>query len=152
MRKKINDGLTRTQRYRLKDVDAYRKKKREWIKSPEQREKRNAYMQIWKKNNPEKTARFAKESYHRHKHKHTAYRRNYHLNRNYGITLEEYEKMCASQQGRCAICNTDKPARGRLHVDHNHETGEVRKLLCSRCNGALGWYEKYTKEITSYVK
>lgn len=41
----------------------------------------------------------------------------------------------------CAICGTDKPGgRGRFHIDHNHETGDARGLLCIRCNQALGLF------------
>lgn len=69
-------------------------------------------------------------------------RRNYgaHLKRAYGISLDDYDQMLARQQGRCAICPADKPGgRGpHWHVDHCHETGRVRGLLCARCNAMLG--------------
>jgi hypothetical protein len=60
------------------------------------------------------------------------------LERNYGITPEVYEQLLILQDGRCAICLT-RPRKRRLAVDHDHETGEVRGLLCTRCNhGILG--------------
>lgn len=53
----------------------------------------------------------------------------------YGLTVEDFGKLLASQGGVCAICaGTDE--QRRLSVDHDHETGEVRGLLCSGCNGA----------------
>lgn len=55
----------------------------------------------------------------------------------YGITLEDYNQMFAKQNGTCAICHTP-PEHRRLAVDHDHMTGEVRGLLCSRCNRLLG--------------
>ena len=56
----------------------------------------------------------------------------------YGITLADYEAMFARQGGACAICKrTGMP----LCVDHCHRTGEVRGLLCRRCNRASGFYE-----------
>lgn len=55
----------------------------------------------------------------------------------YGITPEDYTDMFASQDGRCALCRNPELNR-RLAVDHDHETGKVRALLCSRCNTALG--------------
>ncbi|WP_130418421.1 endonuclease VII domain-containing protein [Edaphobacter modestus] len=56
-----------------------------------------------------------------------------------GITAEQYEKMLADQNGRCAICKTSKfgGMGKRLHLDHNHETNEVRGLICSGCNRGL---------------
>lgn len=62
------------------------------------------------------------------------------LKRTYGITLEEYEKLHRAQSGRCAICNEmDRGQRlYRLVVDHDHDSGQVRGLLCSTCNSALG--------------
>lgn len=53
--------------------------------------------------------------------------------------------MVVAQDGRCAICREEETAtaRGRvrsLAVDHDHETGAVRGLLCSRCNTALGLF------------
>ncbi len=60
-----------------------------------------------------------------------------HLKRTFGLTLEDYDRMLAEQDGGCAICG-DPPGTTALHVDHCHETGEVRGLLCFRCNSALG--------------
>lgn len=57
----------------------------------------------------------------------------------YGITFTEYKALLIKQRYRCAACRTDEPGgRGRFHVDHDHETGEVRGLLCTNCNLALG--------------
>lgn len=60
----------------------------------------------------------------------------------YGITKEEYEALSDSQNHLCAIC--DKPCKTgqRLVVDHNHETGKNRGLLCKSCNLHLGVLEK----------
>ena len=60
-----------------------------------------------------------------------------HLMRQYGITKSEYEAVWDSQKGLCAICH-ESPAK-RLVVDHCHETGRVRELLCGHCNSALGF-------------
>lgn len=65
-------------------------------------------------------------------------RRN-HLWRKYGITPEEYDDMFEAQNGECAICGTRTPgSTGSFFVDHCHETGDVRGLLCFSCNIALG--------------
>ena len=69
----------------------------------------------------------------------TRYRNN-HLKRNYGITLDDYDRMYEQQGGCCAICGTTNPGGKWNHfaVDHNHETGAVRELLCNNCNTAIG--------------
>jgi hypothetical protein len=61
------------------------------------------------------------------------------LRKHYGLGLVQYEQLKATQDGRCAICGTDDPkGRGDFHVDHCHETGAIRGLLCHFCNVALG--------------
>lgn len=67
-------------------------------------------------------------------------KRKAHLKWKYGITPEQYDKMLATQGGVCAICMKDgSDSRGySMHVDHCHDTGKVRGLLCHRCNTALG--------------
>jgi hypothetical protein len=61
-----------------------------------------------------------------------------HLLRTYGITDEEYDDRLVVQEGGCAVCGRPPVGKHRLSVDHNHETGEVRGLLCNPCNSALG--------------
>jgi len=55
----------------------------------------------------------------------------------YGISLEEYHGMEEMQKGRCRICQRSL----RLVVDHNHQTGKVRSLLCLHCNAGLGDFQ-----------
>ena len=61
-----------------------------------------------------------------------------HSLKRYGITLEEYNTMYDTQKGVCKICSEPSSVQRRLHVDHNHKTGEVRGLLCYHCNLMLG--------------
>lgn len=58
------------------------------------------------------------------------------LNRN--EAHKEYIKLAKSQQNKCAICFKKAGSR-RLAIDHDHKTGKVRGLLCSKCNRALGY-------------
>lgn len=80
------------------------------------------------------------------------------LKRKYGITVADYERMYATQNGKCAICGASKPSRGGTKpgvkrrngwsektrecfpVDHDHVTGKVRGLICHACNIGLGWF------------
>lgn len=63
-----------------------------------------------------------------------------HLKRTYGLTAEEYDELLAFQGGRCYVCR-QVPRKRRLAVDHDHETGAVRGLLCANdeygCNVSL---------------
>lgn len=62
---------------------------------------------------------------------------------NYKLTIEQWEAMHAHQGGVCYVCREPEPVKGRrLAVDHNHTTGEIRGLLCSRCNPVLGKIER----------
>lgn len=76
------------------------------------------------------------------------------IERTYGITLNEYEKLYRSQNGMCAICHHPEPTKGRLFlaVDHDHKTGRVRGLLCSKCNMALGSFGDSTEYLLSAVR
>jgi Autographiviridae endonuclease VII len=75
------------------------------------------------------------------------------LRSNYGITLAEYEALLAEQGGGCAICGVTEPGgRGkRFHVDHDHETGAVRALLCHGCNTGLGAFGDDVDRLMSAV-
>lgn len=63
--------------------------------------------------------------------------RTYHLRRRYGITAADADAMLADQGGVCAICARAPAA----HVDHDHDSGAVRSLLCFNCNGGLGQFK-----------
>jgi hypothetical protein len=63
------------------------------------------------------------------------------IRRVYGITLAEYDKMFEDQGGKCAICgNSDEVEGRRLAIDHCHDSGKVRGLLCGKCNRGLGLF------------
>lgn len=55
----------------------------------------------------------------------------------YGLSYDKYEDLVEQQNGCCAIC--DKATV--LNIDHNHETGEIRGLLCNHCNLGLGLFK-----------
>lgn len=69
--------------------------------------------------------------------------RHYGRKRYYGLTGEQYGAMLAEQKGCCAICSRPETAMVNgspkaMHVDHCHETGMIRALLCNNCNPMLG--------------
>ena len=85
---------------------------------------------------------YERESYHEHKHKHPydyEVDKDRKLKRAYGIGYKEYQTMLEAQNGQCAICGTTETGKRKaFHVDHDHETGEVRGLLCGNCNSGIG--------------
>ena len=70
-------------------------------------------------------------------------RRRRHLVYTRHITPEQYDAMLAAQGGHCAICPATEPGRKRKYfcVDHDHETKEIRGLLCGSCNSGLGYFK-----------
>lgn len=81
----------------------------------------NYYVAMWRAKNPDK--QHATE-----------------IKRNYGLPIEEYNRMLAEQNCQCKICGKQHDPtkkRGRLYVDHCHNSNKVRGLLCSRCNSMI---------------
>lgn len=89
--------------------------------SPEQRERQREKARAFRKAHPERS-------------------RWYTIKYRYGITREQYEALLEQQGHACAICKTPDEGLwwGFFVVDHDHDTGVVRGLLCSPCNGLLG--------------
>lgn len=73
------------------------------------------------------------------------------LESTYGITLYDYNKILQSQDGVCNICGQPPSVRKHLAVDHDHDTGAVRGLLCHKCNVSLGHF-KDTKILEAAIK
>lgn len=137
-------------RYRAKDVDAYRKRKNELCKQPKHRETRRLYMQTWRAANRAKFNEMCRVSH--KKHRDPIKTRDMHLKYTYGITYEQKMKILTSQGGVCGICSSPVP-RGKndWHLDHCHETGRVRGVLCNVCNPWLGWFEAHRDRIGEYL-
>jgi Autographiviridae endonuclease VII len=93
----------------------------------------------WQAENPERYAQRQRE--YRESGKKAIADRKSHLKRKYGLTVEQYEAMLDAQGGVCFICR-ETPGDLPLHVDHDHTTGDVRGLLCIRCNNALGLFQE----------
>lgn len=71
----------------------------------------------------------------------------------YGITLEDYNNMFASQNGCCKICGTHQSELSKaLSVDHCHNTLKVRGLLCGLCNTSLGGFKDNIDLLTKAIE
>jgi hypothetical protein len=81
--------------------------------------------------------------------------RKHHLKRNYGLTEDDYTGLLLKQDGACAICRTKKPGNKRckyFFVDHCHDSGKVRGLLCYECNSALGFAQDSTVRLGAMIE
>lgn len=78
-------------------------------------------------------------------------RRNWRLKKMFGITLADYDLMYKAQNGGCAMCG-ERDDLVALHVDHDHSTGKVRALLCSRHNLGLGCFRDNIKELQTAIE
>ena len=85
--------------------------------------------------NKEKYKQYKKNYWQQIKHKHKDKRKDYKYKWKYGVALADYKNMYILQQGCCAICKKHYKV---LCIDHCHISGKIRKLLCKRCNTAIG--------------
>ena len=81
--------------------------------------------------------------------------RNRHFKQRYKITHDDYDRMFEEQGGVCAVCfeppDESLGEYGRLQVDHDHETGEARGLLCRGCNTGFGLLEAVWEQACAYL-
>ncbi len=77
----------------------------------------------------------------------------------YGISVEQYSQMLEEQNGCCAICLNPETAMNQktktlrsLAVDHNHQNGQVRGLLCSNCNMAIGKFKDDISRLQNAIQ
>jgi len=83
--------------------------------------------------------------------------RNSNLKAHFNMRVKDYDKMLEKQNGVCAICGKQETmTRNRrlknLAVDHDHETGEVRALLCGHCNAGLGSFYENVEVMEKAIK
>lgn len=103
------------------------------------RDRVNELIRKDKKNNPEKYKKW--EENYRNRHKERLQKEA--VCRSVGLAINDYEKMLIAQDNKCAICRCEETRvlKGkvmRLCIDHDHETGRIRGLLCHNCNSGLG--------------
>jgi hypothetical protein len=113
---------------------------KEWVL--DNTEKVNKRAQEWRDKNLEKSRLASRKSAAKLRRDNPRVVKHRKLKSSYGITLDEYENMLQLQNNKCAICFFEfvytSQSKGP-HVDHDHETGKVRMILCRFCNNLLGY-------------
>ena len=72
----------------------------------------------------------------------------------YDLTQDELNAMMAEQNGVCKVCGcppTGKGPNAVLHIDHDHDTGKVRGLLCQACNRGLGFFRDDPERLAAAI-
>lgn len=133
----------RAAEYKAANLEAVRARaaanaRRRYAKDPESQ---RLATKRWREANPEKR----KQAF-----------RSWYMQKQYGLDEVGYQAMLLAQGSACAICRSAEPrGKGTFHVDHDHRTGRVRKLLCHRCNTVLGTLDDdpaLIEAMLAYVK
>lgn len=76
------------------------------------------------------------------------------IKKTYGITYDTYEEILKEQDHKCAICKCEVSNKRvkKFSVDHDHKTGKVRGLLCSKCNSGLGHFNDSQESLLEAIK
>jgi len=117
------------------------------------KEKFAAKSKAWREANPERAKENRRRNYELNKESNLQYSKEYNLKKKFKLTLDEYQVLLNSQNNVCAICGNI--CTRSLAVDHNHNTGKVRGLLCNNCNRGLGHFKdnlENLKQAIVYLK
>lgn len=85
---------------------------------------------------------------------HPAKMRKHNLRSKYGLTIEDYDNMYLLQDGKCGICCGTEIGTHKskyFGVDHCHQTGKIRALLCAKCNTGLGAFKDNTELLQKAI-
>ena len=127
--------LQQSKEYRSENRDKILEYKKEYYSRPENKDRRSEYMKDYFSKPENKDREKSRQ-----------------LQKKYGITLDEYNQMFTDQNGCCAVCGKHESNQVRsLAVDHDHETGEVRELLCTSCNTSLGLLQENEEILLSML-
>lgn len=101
-----------------------RKASRKWYAKDKDREIQRTL--AWQKKHPENVRQMAR-------------RRRF---KKYGLTEAQFQEMLLLQENKCGICRKFLEKEHEQHIDHNHKTGQVRMVLCPKCNTGLGNFQE----------
>lgn len=105
----------------------------------------------WRKANPEKHAKSVAKAVAKWQKANPDKVRCSQLRIKYGISLERYNAILEAQGFQCSMCPTPHTDDNKLHVDHCHDTGRVRGLLCMHCNTGIGKLNHDIKTLNAAI-
>lgn len=115
-------------------VDCAKLIRRAWYDA--NREKAVAAAERWQRRNPERVRVYQEAYRSRPERKRTM--RDLYYRRTFGISADEFDVILVAQGRCCAICGVRPEREASLHVDHCHETGRIRGIVCLNCNQGIG--------------
>ena len=135
------------------------KNRRYWNKHIEKRKAsyREKFPQIqaqrkeYRAKNKDKSKTYNKEWYDKNLKHDKKKQKEKNLKHYFNLTLDQFNDMVKTQDNKCKICTKELDMAKGTHVDHDHNTGKVRGVLCHPCNTKLGWYEKNSTGVENYL-
>ena len=132
--------------YRILNADKVREsKRRHWEKN---KEKCRLANKEYKGRNPDKVKECRRLWWHKNRDKLAATK--------YGLTLEQYQQLVQDTNGICPICGVDlvfdSRCHGRACLDHDHSNGQIRGIICNRCNMLLGKAQDSVTILANAIK
>jgi len=133
--------------------------------------KKNEYDRQWRKDNPEKVKQSKDRYYEKNRREICRKSKEYHINHpekvnknqkansrkchlklTYNLSPESWLEIWKYQDGKCAICGNSFTSASDAYTDHNHETDEIRGLLCRKCNFGIGLFNDNPKLLMEAIK
>lgn len=93
----------------------------------------------WQQENRDRRLAYQREYQARPDRKRAA--RDYYYRRTFGMSADDFDALLEKQGGGCAICEPKPEREASLHVDHHHDTGVIRGILCLGCNQGIGQFQ-----------
>ena len=130
-----------------------REKKKEYDNRYQSKLEYKEYQAKWYRKNKKQANIKSREWYNKNKETELVKRWTRSIFRKFSLTVEQYYEMEKAQNYKCACCGTDKPGikTKRWHIDHCHDTGIIRGLLCHGCNLGIGHFKDNPEELQKAI-
>jgi hypothetical protein len=116
------------------------------------KEKYKLSAKLYRLKNKDKLNEYQRSHAKRNRDKYKKMQRKWVLNLKYNLSLEQYNEILKNQNNKCAICNKDRNDFNiDFAVDHDHKTGNIRGLLCGRCNMGIGFFNDDIKILENAI-